>query len=142
MKTKTINIDIFDTPIHIYIWEKWLFEKYYYTVFPKAVEYPNDDNCDWITCNTIEFTDVVVGVFDWDLWTLIHEVNHAIQIMLDKRNIPMGVDNTELVSNLWEYILPKALDLLNKYDKNQLSKLLRNGNKEKKKVLPKSKQLS
>lgn len=114
MKTNKIHIDIFDFDIHIYVWEKWLWKLFYNSVYWKDVEYVElNDDCDWVCVYADVFRDVLVWVFDNNQSTMIHEINHAIQRMLYKMDIPMWVDNTELVSNLWEYILPKALDILN-----------------------------
>ena len=49
---------------------------------------------------------------DWEktIWVALHELNHFIQRMLKYLSIPEWVENTELVSNLWEYYWEKVLE--------------------------------
>lgn len=110
MKTFKIHIDIFDFDIEYYIWDVESFIKKYKDVL--SYKYKNKEeyeDCDWIT-NSPEKRLVFIWLRENNIDYLIHETNHAIQSMLDYMWIKeQWREQTELISNLREYILPKLL---------------------------------
>jgi len=55
-------------------------------------------------------TSIICIYEDKNIWKVLHELNHFIQRMLEMLNIPHDSNNTELVSNLWEYYWERTLN--------------------------------
>lgn len=105
-----IHIDIFDYDMHFCFWDgKYFMETY--SNDRDLIKFNVDDfDCLWKTFPIEKKRRVYVRIWKDDVWTLIHETNHAIQEMLNYMWIDeQWREQTELISNLWEYILPKLL---------------------------------
>ena len=117
-KIKKITIDIFCFEVWIYIWEKEWFVKF------RSKKFNTKNNMDWLDWRWA--LTYMLNERKQCLWVdihetkkeqteiMTHEINHSIQRMLEYMGISMWIENTELVSNLREYMLPKALELIKK----------------------------
>lgn len=106
-----IHIDIFDYDMYFCFWE-WRYFMETYSEDRDLIKFNSDDftDCLWKTFPIEKRRRVYVWIGRDDIWTLIHETNHAIQEMLDYMWIEEQWRSlTELISNLREYILPKLL---------------------------------
>lgn len=107
-------VELFDYDIWVYIWDKEWYKK---IILQKHKEDLWVITYDWL-CYHNNTRESIIGIFEYknkkELRSIIiHELSHAIQQMLLFMWIGMDYDNTELVSNIWEFCLPKILDNYN-----------------------------
>lgn len=63
------------------------------------------------SCGADGFPYFFIGVFNGSMATLVHEVSHTVDWLLDRYGIPNNLENTELRAYLTDYIFSEAMRL-------------------------------
>lgn len=105
-----IDVDVFDFQIYIVYSKQDQFDKILKRISPNFSEL-DGEVVQWICC-TYQGRKICIWIFDVSKdkkATLVHELSHAVDWIINFMNLWSDRDHTETRANLMEYVYKKAL---------------------------------